>query len=91
MIRTGLVLNDQLQLLKVFAVGIASSASESEVGCQARVRDIDVGSRVSWARGRVRLSRKDEGSGVVRVGRGKSEACARRKRDEGLDQHGALR
>lgn len=91
MIPTSLVLNNQLQLLEIFAVGITSSASESEVGGQARVRHIDVGSCVSWTRGRVRLSRENEGGSVVRVRRGKSEARARRKRDEGLDQHGARR
>lgn len=89
MVLTSLMLNHQLQLLEILAVVIASSASESEVGGQTRIRDIDVGSRVSGARGRVRLSRENEGSHVVRVGRGKSEARARRKRDEGLDQHGA--
>lgn len=91
MVRTGLVLNNQLQLLEIFAVGIASSASKSEVGSQARVCDINIGSCVPWARSRVCLSRKNEGSSVVRVRRGKSEARARRKRNERLDQHGALR
>ena len=57
MLRTGLVLNNELQLLEVFAVDIASSTGESEVSGQARVCDIDIGSGVPWARGRVCLSR----------------------------------
>lgn len=88
---TSLILNDQLQLLKVLAICIACSTSESEVGREARVGNINVSRCVARARGGVRSSSKDEWRGFMRVGCCESNARARSERKDEFDKHVAPR
>ena len=76
-----MMLNDQLQVFDVFAVGVAGSTSKGEVGCKARICNSDVGSCVTWTRGGVHSSSMNEGGSVMWVRCGKSRVCARRKCD----------
>lgn len=85
-----MVLNNELQLLKIFAISIACGAGEGQICCEAGVCDIDAGCCIAWTCGWVCSSGNNKGSSIVRVWCCKSKPRAGGKRHNELDKHGAL-
>lgn len=62
---TGLVLNNQLELLHVLTIGVAGRSSEGKVRCQARIGFDDIRGRVSRTGVGVSIARLQEASDVL--------------------------
>lgn len=89
---TGLVLDNQLEIIDVVTVDIASGACEREVSGQARVRLNHVRGRIAWTGIRVGLARLEcaDACSLVRKWDCSSEARGGGERKQELVEHGDL-